>query len=309
MRWFTAFLSIVAVLAGIEIYALVAHNRERAASAPTVAGPTKTAAPGPEGSVDTPNLDEIAEPVVSVSGWALDPAGVRSVEIRIAGHAYQARMGIARPDVAKAKPGVPNNANSGFEWQGDLVALPAPPGADRRRLTIVAIANDGREHVLGTRSYLDPDAARRWSAFVRKDAAPFYLLPALSGLDLGGASELDTYYARYLSSSVRIGFRVPILYLRMTKGASADYVFDPDWDPRRKCGERRIGDDSLNAVVAHAKEKKLPVLVTLNGGIWADAYCDVPQWDVNDKLEQDARNCQWNEKNEVMPDDFLKGAR
>jgi len=307
MRWFTAFLSIVAVLAGIEIYALVAHNRERAASAPTVAGPTKTAAPGPEGSVDTPNLDEIAEPVVSVSGWALDPAGVRSVEIRIAGHAYQARMGIARPDVAKAKPGVPNNANSGFEWQGDLVALPAPPGADRRRLTIVAIANDGREHVLGTRSYLDPDAARRWSAFVRKDAAPFYLLPALSGLDLGGASELDTYYARYLSSSVRIGFRVPILYLRMTKGASADYVFDPDWDPRRRCGERRIGDDSLNAVVAHAKEKKLPVLVTLNGGIWADAYCDVPQWDVNDKLEQDARNCQWNEKNEVMPDDFLKG--
>ena len=48
------------------------------------------------------------------------------------------------------------------------------------------------------------------------------------------------------------------------------------------------------------------MLVTLNGGIWADAYCDVPQWDVNDKLEQDARNCQWNEKNEVMPDDFLK---
>jgi len=113
MRWFTAFLSIVAVLAGIEIYALVAHNRERAASAPTVAGPTKTAAPGPEGSVDTPNLDEIAEPVVSVSGWALDPAGVRSVEIRIAGHAYQARMGIARPDVAKAKPGGFNFGSAG----------------------------------------------------------------------------------------------------------------------------------------------------------------------------------------------------
>ncbi|MET0440764.1 MAG: hypothetical protein ABW071_02150, partial [Casimicrobiaceae bacterium] len=83
MRWFTAFLSIVAVLAGIEIYALVAHNRERAASAPTVAGPRLT-----------------------VSGWALDPAGVRAVEIRIAGHAYKARTGIARPDVAKAKPEV-----------------------------------------------------------------------------------------------------------------------------------------------------------------------------------------------------------
>jgi hypothetical protein len=59
-------------------------------------------------------------------------------------------------------------------------------------------------------------------------------------------------------------------------------------------------------VLAHSRAKRLPVLVTLNGGIWADAYCDVPQWDVNDKLEQDAGNCQWNEKNEVMPDNFLK---
>jgi hypothetical protein len=307
LRWFTGFLSIVAVLAGIEIYALVSHNRERATSAPTTAAaPAKVATEGPEGSVDTPAADEIAEPVVSVSGWALDPAGVRAVEIRTGGHAYQARLGIARPDVAKARPGVPNNANSGFEWQGDLVALPAPPGADRRRLTIVAIATDGRERVLGTRSYLDPGAATRWSAFARKDAVPFYLLPALSGLDLGAASELPTHYARYLGSSVRVGYRVPILYLRMTKGAGADYVFDPDWDPKRKCGERRIGDDSLHSVIAHAKDAKLPVLVTLNGGIWADAYCDVPEWDVNDKLEQDPRNCQWNEKNEVMPDNFLK---
>jgi hypothetical protein len=313
LRWFSAFLSIVAVLAGIEIYALVSHNRERAATAPTTASapaapvaPSKVAAEGPEGSVDSPASDEIAGPVLSVSGWALDPAGVRAVEIRIGGHAYQARMGIARPDVAKAKPGLPNSGNSGFEWQGDLAALPAPPGADRRRLTVVAIATDGRERVLGTRSYLDPGAATRWSAFERRSATPFYLLPALSGLDLGGASELDTHYMRYLGSSVRVGFRAPILYLRMTKGAGADYVFDPDWDPARKCGERRIGDDSLHGVIAHAKDRKLPVLVTLNGGIWADAYCDVPEWDVNDKLEQEPRNCQWNEKNEVMPDNFLK---
>src|SRR5262249_19049092 len=160
--------------------------------------------------------------------------------IRVAGQVYQARIGIARPDVAKAKPGVANNANSGFEWQGDVVALPAPPGADRRRLAIVAGASDGRGRGLGTRAYLDPPAATRWSAVARKGASPFYLLPALSGLDLGGASELDTVYAPYLSSSVRAGFRVPILYLRMTKGASADYAFDPDWDPTHKCGERRI---------------------------------------------------------------------
>ena len=307
MRWFTAFLSIVAVLAGIEIYALVGHERDRAGGTPASPPTPKIAeAAGPDGSIDAPAAEMMTEARIAVSGWALDPAGVRAVEIRIAGHAYPARTGIARPDVAKARPGVANNANTGFEWQGDVVSLPAPAGADRRVLTIVAIANDGRERVLGTRYFTDPGVATRWSAFARADATPFFLLPALSGLDLGGASELDTVYAPYLSSSIRAGFRVPILYLRMTKGAAADYAFDPDWDPTRKCGERRIGDDSLNAVMAHAKATRLPVLVTLNGGIWADAYCDVPQWDINDKLEQDVRNCQWNEKNEVMPDNFLK---
>ncbi|MFO1304197.1 MAG: hypothetical protein U1F54_10720 [Burkholderiales bacterium] len=308
MRWFTAFLSVVAVLAGIEIYALVAHQRERTALAPAPppqAAPA-TALPGPEGSIDAPAGEIAAGPRLTVSGWALDPAGVRAVEIRIAGHAYPARTGIARPDVAAARPNIANNAASGFEWSGDVAALPAPPGADRRAIDVVAIASDGRERVLGTRWYVDPAAAARWAAFARKDAIPFYLLPALSGLDLGGASELDTHYAPYVSGSVAVGFRVPILYLRMTKGAAADYAFDPDWNPTRKCGERRIGDDSLNAVIAHAKARSLPVLVTLNGGIWADAYCDVPQWDVNDKLEQDVRNDQWNEKNEVMPDNYLK---
>src|SRR3954447_7848792 len=88
MRWFTAFLSVVAVLAGIEIYALVAHNRERAAAPPAVTAPAKTVAAGPEGSVDAPATEVIGGPRLSVSGWALDPSGVRAVEIRIAGHAY-----------------------------------------------------------------------------------------------------------------------------------------------------------------------------------------------------------------------------
>jgi hypothetical protein len=303
LRWFTAFLSVVAVIAGIEIAALVSHNRERAAPA-RVEAPAKRVASGPAGAIDVPAAEAMAGPRATVSGWALDAAGVRAVEIRVDGRSFAARVGIPRPDVAKARPEIPNNANGGFEWTGDLSTL--PPGGDRRTLSVVAVANDGRETVLGTRSFVDPRAATRWAAFARRDSEPFHLLPALSGIDLNGAAELDTIYATYLSPTVRVGFRVPILYLRMTKGAAADYVFDPDWDPTRKCGERRIGDDSLNAVTAHARSKRLPVLITLNGGIWADAYCDVPQWDVNDKLEQDVANCQWNEKNEVMPDNHLK---
>ena len=59
-------------------------------------------------------------------------------------------------------------------------------------------------------------------------------------------------------------------------------------------------------MIAYAVEHKLPVLFTLNGGIWADAVCDVPEWDVNDHLEQDKANCQWNEHDQVMADDYLK---
>ncbi len=312
-RAFAIVVAIVAAVAGIEIWSLVAHQRERAAptlaTTPAPAPAPAPAAPrqgGPAGDVDAPAGEAVVGPRIAISGWALDPAGVRAVEIRVDGRAFPARTGIARPDVAAAKPGIANNANAGFEFSGDFSAHPAGPGVDRRALSIVAVAADGRETVLGTRSLIEPAALARWAGFTPARPEPFHLLPALSGLDLGGASELDTIYAPYFSATVRGGFRVPILYLRMTKGAAGDYAFDPDWDPKRKCGERRIGDDSLNAVLAHAVAKNLPVLVTLNGGIWADAYCDVPQWDVNDRLEQDPANCQWNEKNEVMPDNFLK---
>ncbi len=322
LRWFLGFLTVVAVVAGFELASLVSHNRERAAALPPATAPatpaTAPAAPatapaatptraGPAGDVDVPAAEAIVGPRLTISGWALDAAGLRAVEVRVDGKSYPAHIGIPRPDVAKVRADIPNNANGGFEFTGDFSHLFATFAApDRYALAIVAVAKDGRESVLGTRSLVDPRALTRWSAFTPRNPEPFHLLPALSGLDLGGAVELDTIYAPYLSATLRTGFRVPILYLRTTKGAAHDWAFDPDWDPTRKCGERRIGDDSLNAVLAHAQAKRLPVLVTLNGGIWADAYCDVPEWDVNDHLEQNPANDQWNEKNEVMPDDYLK---
>lgn len=298
-------LSVVAAIVGVELYAIYADNR---AKAPVPQPPPAVArtGTGPVGDIDAPTGEAVVGPRVTISGWTLAPAGVRGVEIRFDGRAFPASMGIARPDVALAKPGYPDNGHAGFEFTGDFSPYASPAGVDRRALAVVAIDKDGRETVLGQRSVVEPAALRRWSAFTVTGARPFYLLPALSGIDLGGAAELDTIYAPYVSATLRAGFRVPILYLRMTRGEPGDYAFDPDWDPTRKCGERRIGDDSLNAVLAHARAKRLPVLVTLNGGIWADAYCDVPQWDINDKLEQDPANCQWNEKNQVMPDNHLK---
>ncbi|RFC37585.1 MAG: hypothetical protein DID90_2727553198 [Candidatus Nitrotoga sp. LAW] len=94
--------------------------------------------------------------------------------------------------------------------------------------------------------------------------------------------------------------------MRTTKGNAGDYGFDQDFQLTRKCGEKVIADDNLHGATQYTIDHKVPVLFTLNDGIWAAATCDVPKCDINDKLEQDKNNCRWNEKNKVVPDDSLK---
>ncbi len=266
------------------------------------------AAAAPFGFVDSPEGETLAAGPLTVTGWALARDGVRAVELRMPGITVAAKMGVARPDVAQAKPGYPGNPGAGFEARIDLAALAAAPAADRRPLSIVAIGNNGVETELARKDLIDPAAFARWTGAAATPARgepPFRVLPALSGIGIGDARGLETRYRSYVSPTVGVGLRVPILYLRTTRGAAADFAFDPDWDIERRCGARRIADDSLSGTIAHAKAKRLPLLVTLNGGIWADAACDVPAWDINDRLEQDPANCQWNEQNAVMADDAL----
>src|SRR5436190_13169056 len=304
-RFFAIVLAIAAAIASAEFYALW-QSRHADVPPPVAQVAPKAPVEGPIGAVDTPVDEAIVGPKVYVSGWALDPVGLTRVEIRLDNQRFNASIGVARPDVAQIKTGVPQSDRAGFEFTGDFTAHPAPPGVDRRILSVVAVARDGRESVLGRKSVIEPAAFTRWRDVAHGSSPSFYLLPALSGIRLGGAQQLDTQYLPYVSRTMKVGMRVPILYLRTTKGAAADYAFDPDWDVDRRCGERRIAEDSLAATLDHAKAKKLPVLITLNGGIWADATCDVPAWDINDKLEADVANCQWNEKNQVMPDDACK---
>ncbi len=275
---------------------------------PAAAPVAAAAAAAPFGFVDTPAADTLVAGPLTFTGWALARDGVRAVELRMPGATIPATTGLARPDVAQAKPGYPGTATAGFEARIDLATLAATPAADRRALSIVAIANNGVETVLARKDLVDPAAFTRWTgaaATATRGEPPFRVLPALSGIGIGDARGLDTRYQPYVSATVGVGLRVPILYLRTTRGPLHDYAFDPDWDIERRCGARRIADDSLSGTLAHATAKRLPLLVTLNGGVWADAACDVPAWDINDRLEQDPANCQWNEKNAVMADDAL----
>src|SRR5262249_29181879 len=158
------------------------------------------------------------------------------------------------------------------------------------RFALVAVSRSGEEKLLSLKSLIPREALERWrplhAARGASDAPPFHILPALSGVSLGGAEGLADAYAPYHSATLRTGMRVPILYLRTTLGDARDWHFDPDWDVDRRCAALRIAEDSLSSVIAHSIEHRLPVLFTLNGGVWADATCSVPQWDINDRLEE-----------------------
>lgn len=256
------------------------------------------------GFVDIPVEETLKEPVVMLSGWALDPEGVSRVEAVLDGQTrFPLRHGIARPDVGAAHPDLPDSAQAGFEGRIDLSAHLSA----LHDLRVEVVNRRGQRSAIGKRTVIASQAQKIWPALEKAPPEQsFFVLMATSGLNAGGASELEKLYAPFVSSTMKVGIRVPILYLRTTKGKEKDWTFDPDFDTSRKCGDKTLAEDSLNQVVDYAVKHRLPVLFTLNGGVWADAQCDVPEWDVNDALEQDPANCQWNENDTVFPDDYLK---
>jgi len=312
---FLALLVVALAIAATEFYALSSHRPGPPADVPAAGAPQNVAAAAdaakalsavPIGWVDSPAGDLIQDTGVNMRGWALDRAGIRHVEVRVDGKPYEARYGLPRPDVASLRPGYPDASNGGFEFQHDFAGI----SLIRHEITVVAVANDGRESVLARRSLVPPAAMRRASSLLDTRPAlaahPFTYLMMTSGIAAGGANEIDVQYKGYLSRTQRVGMSVPVLYLRTTRGEADDWQFDPAFDLSRKCRDRPVAEDNLAGVIRFAVEHRLPAQFILNGGIWADASCDTPQWDVNDHLEQDIANCQWTSENEVFPDDYLK---
>lgn len=259
------------------------------------------------GYVDKLDLEATDGGKIAVLGWTLSKAGIARVELVLNGALRNPlTMAVPRPDVAQAFPGYPDSAKAGFE--GTVDAAKWPIGV--HTLELVVTDKQGGTTVLTRRTIPASNAKETWSDLLKsrglKRDDVFYFIMATSNLAGGGAAEVDTTFRPYESDTVKVGIRIPILYLRTTKGKANDYAFDADFPSSRKCGTRTIAEDNLHGVIDYAVKHQLPVLFTLNGGIWADAACDVPEWDINDVLEQNAANCQWNEKDQVMADDYLK---
>ena len=253
-------------------------------------------------SEETPNSGRI-----TVVGWALAKAGIGRIELVLNGqYRIPLKIAIPRSDVAQIYPGYPDTAQAGFEGKVDTFKWIA----NWQMMEVVVTDKKGEATVLSRRTQPPTNAKDTWGDLLKvrgvKHDDIFYFVMGTSNIANGGAKEIDTVFRSYESETVKVGMRIPILYLRTTKGKAGDYVFDPDFSLENKCGQRALAEDNLHSVIDYAVAHKLPVLFTLNGGIWADAACDAPDWDINDVLEQDVANCQWNQENEVLPDNYLK---
>ena len=255
----------------------------------------------PVGALDRPADEAIFSRTLDVAGWALSHGGPVSVDATIAGRTLKATTGQPRPDVAAVKGDYADAARSGFVLHAALGDL----RAQRWPFEVIARAGD-RSTSLGRRSVVPPDAMTLWREWTPAAGPAFHFLMATSGVAQGGANGIESRYRGYGSATQRVGMSIPILYLRTTRGRAHDWRFDPDFDVGRKCGDRPLADDSLSNVIRHAIDRRVAVQFILNGGIWADAACNVPEWDLNDHLESDPANCQWTQDDKVYPDTYLR---
>src|SRR6058998_3983661 len=56
--------------------------------------------PGTIGRIDSPGTEATVETHLRISGWALDPAHIARIEVRVDGQHLLARTGLPRPNVA-----------------------------------------------------------------------------------------------------------------------------------------------------------------------------------------------------------------
>jgi hypothetical protein len=130
------------------------------------------------------------------------------------------------------------------------------------------------ETVLARKSPLPSAAMHMWSGLLdtHPDLAHRHcsFLMLTSGATMGGAAETDTAYAPYLLLTQRVGVAVPLLYMRNTKGAAGDWVFDPDFDLKHKCRNRLVAEDNLRGIMRFAVDHRIPVEFILNGGSLLD---------------------------------------
>ncbi len=132
------------------------------------------------------------------------------------------------------------------------------------------------------------------------------LMPADTQQFRNGFREMQELKQVVNAGCVQVGIRGRVEYLRTTTGAHKDFKFDPNFpDAIRKNGNNTMTTTALNELLDLAETWQVPLLITLDGGPWADASFSAPNFDVVDYLENDDANVQWNQFGKAEDDDAL----
>lgn len=209
---------------------------------------------------------------------------------------------LIRLDVCSVFPEIDQEVKTGFKLE-----LPADlkyfnnRGATRVELFYVA---NGIKKILASSLVFNEE---QYLKAEPKRSEVFYFTVASSNISLGGFGDFKEKLSPFSIGYCQLGFMAPVLYLRSTLGAQHDWQFDPDFDAStQQKNNKLVVADSLTDILNYSKKFNVPCLIGLNGGIWSDAAGTCPEWDLTDHLEEDVNNCQWNQRDEVMPDDYLK---
>ena len=258
LRVFLAFLAVVAAIAGFEFYALRTSQQEHArpVAPATVAREPRPA--GPDGAIDAADGGSHRRSPRDDLRLGAGPGGhPRRRDSRRRQAPFRRASALRGPTSPKAEARLSRHAKAASSSPATSRRIRRPPGVRPPR------ARDRRHRKGWPRNgarHAQPDRARGAGALGepsrRSRRTPFYLLPALSGIDLGGAERTrHDLRALPVRNAARGLPRADPLPAHDAAARPRDYAFDPDWDPTRKCGARRIGDDSLNAVLAHARSR------------------------------------------------------
>jgi hypothetical protein len=249
---------------------------------------------------------------IELRAWLADEQGIRSAYVETETGTPLGKMKLTKKAQLLSAFSDPrfkrDNAGDAPLKKGDLYGLTVPFAAipsGLQRLQVRVEDNAGNIAVLPGPLVLDKNATakqicsgEKLRVFYPGGAVDFrnnfHQLQELRDMTQGGC--------------VEIGFRGRVEYMRTTKGKQADYIFDPNFPERlRNRNGKGMTGESLNELLDASLRLRAPLMITLDGGVWADSKFAAPDLDIVDMLEQDERAVQWNQFGKSEPDGALKG--
>ncbi|MFA7239396.1 MAG: hypothetical protein WC091_04730 [Sulfuricellaceae bacterium] len=273
---------------------------------------------GPEVRNDLPfgkvlaQHDKMMPPdTIELRAWLADEDGIRSARA-------ETETGVLLGKMVRAQKNMPLAIFSDPRFNRDMAGdaplkkgdsyylhvpfASIPPGLQRLQVRVKDKA--GNVVVLPGPLMLDKNQAAR-RACTGEKLRVFYPGGAVNFRD--DFRQLQELRSMAQGGCVEIGLRGRVEYMRTTKGKEADYLFDPDFPENlRKRNDKEMTGESLRELLDTALRFRAPVMITLDGGVWADAKFAAPDLDIVDMLEQDERTVQWNQLGKSEPDDALK---